>query len=56
MLSVRNAYPIDSAKKLHQQPVLDKIKKELADAPFELVRDVSKKWLTKMIKDRIGID
>ena len=46
----------DFAKALYQQPVLERIKKELADAPFELVRDVSKQWLTKFIKDKIGLE
>lgn len=46
----------DFAKALYQKPVLERIKKELADAPFELVKDVSKQWLTKVIKERIGIE
>ncbi|WP_208952215.1 DUF2513 domain-containing protein [Rahnella sp. ChDrAdgB13] len=46
----------DFAKALYQKPVLERIKKELADAPFELVKNVSKQWLTKVIKDKIGLE
>lgn len=45
----------DFAKALHQQPVLERIKKELTDAPFDLVKDVSKQWLTKLVREKIGI-
>ncbi|EAO5739513.1 DUF2513 domain-containing protein, partial [Salmonella enterica] len=30
--------------------------KEFAEAPFELVKDVSKSLLTKLIKDRLGLE
>ncbi|EKP1575259.1 DUF2513 domain-containing protein [Salmonella enterica] len=46
----------DFANALNQRPVLERIKKELADAPFELVKDVSKQWLTQFIKNRIGLE
>ncbi|EEG3121732.1 DUF2513 domain-containing protein [Salmonella enterica subsp. enterica] len=45
----------DFANALNQQPVLERIKRELADAPFDLVKDVSKQWLTTFIKDKIGL-
>jgi hypothetical protein len=46
----------DLAKAFHQKPILEKIKKELADAPFDLVKDISKQWLTKFVKDKLGFE
>ncbi|ORM62021.1 DUF2513 domain-containing protein [Pantoea rodasii] len=45
----------DFAMALNRNAVMERIKRELADAPFDLVKDVSKQWLTKLIRDKIGI-
>ncbi|ELW8974011.1 TPA: DUF2513 domain-containing protein [Yersinia enterocolitica] len=45
----------DFAKALNQRPILERLKQELTDAPFDLVKDISKTWLTKQIKDRLGL-
>ncbi|ELI8291993.1 DUF2513 domain-containing protein [Yersinia enterocolitica] len=45
----------DFAKALNQKPIFERLKQELTDAPFDLVKDISKTWLTKQIKDRLGL-
>lgn len=45
----------DFAEALNQKPILERLKQELTDAPFDLVKDISKTWLTKQIKDRLGL-
>ncbi len=46
----------DFASALNQQPILERVKKELAEAPFEVVKDVSKRWLGKLMKDKLGLE
>lgn len=56
------AYPIrltmaghDFAKALNQKPVLERVKKELADAPFEVVKKASSQWFSKLLEDKLGL-
>ncbi|WP_367672743.1 DUF2513 domain-containing protein [Serratia symbiotica] len=46
----------DFASALNQQPIFERVKKELAEAPFEVVKDVSKRWLGKLMKDKLGLE
>ncbi|EAV0552246.1 DUF2513 domain-containing protein [Salmonella enterica] len=46
----------DFANALHQKPILERLKKEFTEAPFELVKDISKSLLTKLIKDRLDLE
>lgn len=46
---------IDFANALNQKPVLEKVKKELADAPFEFVRAAAGKLLSKILSERLGL-
>ncbi|EEW4972708.1 DUF2513 domain-containing protein, partial [Escherichia coli] len=36
--------------------ILERIKKEFTDAPFDLIKEVTKSMLTRFVKERIGID
>jgi hypothetical protein len=45
----------DFAKVLNEKPVLERIKKDLTDAPFDLVKEIGKKWLTQLIEQKLGI-
>ncbi|AIJ09281.1 DUF2513 domain-containing protein [Edwardsiella anguillarum] len=46
----------DFASALAQKPILERIKKEFADAPFDVVKDVSKSMLAKFFKDKLGLE
>lgn len=46
----------DFAKALNQKPVLERIKKELSDAPFALVKQAAGQWLSKLLKDKLGLE
>ena len=46
----------DFANALNQKPILERLKKEFTDAPFDMVKDVSKSLLTKLIKNRLDIE
>lgn len=46
----------DFASALHQKPILEKLKKEFTDAPFDMVKDISKSLLTKFIKNRLDVE
>ncbi len=42
----------DFAHAINQKNVLAMIKKELAEAPFEITMTVSKQWVTKLFNDK----
>lgn len=44
------------AKSLGQKPILEKIKKELSDAPFELIKRTAGQWAEKLLKDKLGLE
>lgn len=46
---------LDFANALNQKPVLERVKKELADAPFEFVKTAAGKILSKILSDRLGL-
>lgn len=46
---------LDFANALNQKPVLERVKKELADAPFEFVKNAAGKLLSKILSDRLGL-
>lgn len=46
----------DFANALNQKPVLERIKKELSDAPFTVVKQIASKWLTKIFTDKLGFE
>ncbi|ECB7314849.1 phage-like protein [Salmonella enterica] len=46
----------DFANALNQKPVLERIKKELSDAPFSVVKQLSSSWLTKIFTDKLGLE
>ncbi|EAA4756843.1 DUF2513 domain-containing protein [Shigella sonnei] len=46
----------DLANALRKKPILERIKKEFTDAPFDLIKEVTKSMLTRFVKERIGID
>ncbi|EDX0904776.1 DUF2513 domain-containing protein [Salmonella enterica subsp. enterica] len=46
---------LDFANALNQKPVLERVKKELADAPFEFVRTTAGKLLSKILSERLGL-
>lgn len=45
----------DFAKAIHQKPVLERMKKELSDAPFSLAKKVAEQWLSTLLKDKLGL-
>ncbi|EHK1092708.1 DUF2513 domain-containing protein [Salmonella enterica subsp. enterica serovar Poona] len=45
----------DFAKSLNQIPILERIKKELSDAPFELIKQAAGQWAEKLLKDKLGL-
>lgn len=47
---------IDFANALNQKPVLERIKKELADAPFTFVKTAAGKIFSKILSEKLGID
>lgn len=56
------AYPIrltmaghDFAKAINQKPILERMKKELSDAPFDLVKKVAEQWFSALMKDKLGL-
>lgn len=46
---------LDFANALAQKPVLERVKQELADAPFEFVKMAASKFFSKILSERIGI-
>ncbi|MFS6935280.1 DUF2513 domain-containing protein [Klebsiella oxytoca] len=46
---------LDFANALAQKPVLERVKKELADAPFEFVKTAAGKIFSKILSERLGI-
>ncbi|WP_063103515.1 DUF2513 domain-containing protein [Escherichia coli] len=46
----------DFANALHQKPILERIKKEFAEAPFDVVKDLGKGFLTQLFKKKLGIE
>lgn len=60
---VWNAIPIrltqtghDFANALHKKPILERIKNEFADAPFDVVKDISKSLLAQFFKNKLGME
>lgn len=47
---------IDFANALNQKPVLEKVKKELSEAPFTFVKAAAAKIFSKILSDKLGID
>jgi len=47
---------IDLANALNQKPVLERIKRELADAPFEFVKTAAGKIFSKFLSEKFGLD
>ncbi|WP_421238538.1 hypothetical protein [Aeromonas enteropelogenes] len=45
----------DFAKALNQKPVLERIKKELSDAPFGVVKKAAGQWFSKVLEDKLGL-
>ncbi|MBQ0956947.1 DUF2513 domain-containing protein [Serratia symbiotica] len=44
------------AKALNEKPILERIKKDLTNAPFGFVKEVSKKWLIKQLATKLDLN
>lgn len=45
----------DFAKALNQKPVLERVKKDLSDAPFGMVKKIAGQWFSKLLEDKLGL-
>lgn len=45
----------DFAKALNQKPVLERMKKELSDAPFGVVKKAAGQWFSKLLEEKLGL-
>lgn len=45
----------DFAKTINQKPILDRMKKELSDAPFDLVKKVAEQWFSTLLKNKLDL-
>lgn len=45
----------DFAKALNQKPVLERIKNELSDAPFGVVKKIAGQLVSKLLEDKLGV-
>ncbi|WP_373225874.1 DUF2513 domain-containing protein [Enterobacter cloacae complex sp. ESBL7] len=46
----------DFANALNKKPILERLKQDFADAPFEMLKDVSKDLLTSFVKNKLGFE